>query len=113
MKNLPEYVEKLPQVYRDIMLVLKAIPDTRKSAVKITGMPLSHIVSRIKLSGQSYSYNTEDIEEMLRQLAVNQFVSQDKLGFYIPTASGEELIKTIYGKREPVQNRVPELPAIT
>src|SRR4051794_18467259 len=89
-----EQIEQIPEVYRDFMLVLKAIPDSRHSVLKISGIPLGRIYSALQMK---YDYDFDRFRAIADTLRAQGFVEVDSLGFFKPTGEGEALIRAIAG----------------
>ena len=102
-----ERIEQIPEIYRDFMLVLKAIPDSKNAALQITGLPLSKIFNALHMR---WDYDPEQIRALADRLAAAHLVEVDHLGFVRPTAGGEQLIGVLaHAEEEPVT--VPDFPS--
>jgi hypothetical protein len=87
-----EQIEQIPEVYRDFMLVLKSIPDSRDSVLKITGIPLGRIYGALQMK---YDYDFDQIRAVADTLKERGFVEVDSFGFFKPSGEGEALIRAI------------------
>ena len=102
-----EQIEKIPEVYRDFMLVLKPIPDSRDRALKFKRIALSKIFNALRLK---YQYEPEQIGALADNLKRAGLVDLDGLGFVWPTEKGESLIEAIVAWQEPEPLTIPQLP---
>lgn len=103
-----EKLEKVPEVYRDFMQVLRAVPDSRGSALQITGIPLGKVFNAL---APKYGYTPAHVRELAERLKKARLIEEDpKFGFVWPTPEGEEMIRAIAGSEEPAAVAVPELP---
>ncbi len=91
------------------MLALRPVRDSRHSAVRVSGIPLSRIFNAL---GPTYEYTPEQIRglaEKLKQAGLIQEI--DKFGFVAPTGKGEELIGALLGLPEEDTATIPDLPS--
>ena len=104
-----EKLETIPEVYRDFMMTLKPVIDTRapEAVLKITGVPFRMILDALSYR---HDYDSGQVREVARNLERRRLVQVDALGFFTPTAEGEELIEALAGAAEAVEQRVPPLP---
>jgi hypothetical protein len=102
-----EQIEKIPEAYRDFMIALKAVPDTRDEVLKINAIPLGRIFNFLR---SKYAYEPEQVNALGENLRKAGFVDKDNLGFFWPTTKGEDLIEAISGQRRPLPATVPPLP---
>src|SRR5437879_416849 len=102
-----EQIDRLPNVYRDFMRVLRPVVTTRNSdsVLRITGIPFGMIYEAISTD---YGYNLDQVRELAANLRRRGLVQEDKFGFFVPTGIGEELIRTL--NEEDSTNIVPPLP---
>jgi hypothetical protein len=105
----PEELEKIPAVYRDFLLALKPIIDSRNSAVRIAGIPIGHLYSAIAFR---HGYDLAQVTALARNLVSEGYVEMDKLGFYKPTGKGEDLILAIAGEPLPENANIPPFPKL-
>jgi hypothetical protein len=105
----PEQIEQIPEPYRDFMLVLKAIPDSRQAVTQISGIPLGKVFNAL---APKYEYAPRHIRALADQLGRAGLIEEDRLGFVWPTNKGEALIEAIAGTPEPELDliEIPELP---
>ena len=103
----PEQIEQIPAVYRDYMLILKQVPDTRSHVLQIGAIPSHHVFNAL---GPKYGYSPEEIRALTQNLKSANLIEEDQFGFVKPTTKGENLIEAIFGgsKYRPVS--VPSLP---
>ena len=104
-----EQIEQIPEVYRDFMLVLKAIPDSRRAVVQISGIPLGKVFNAL---APKYGYAPEHTRALADRLRKAGLIEEDRLGFLWPTGKGEALIEAIAATPEPEWEpiEIPELP---
>ena len=59
----PAQVEQIPEIYRDFMLILKSIPDTRHSVLQINGLQLGEIFTYLR---RRHHYEPSQVRERLQ-----------------------------------------------
>jgi hypothetical protein len=107
MNITSEQVEQIPEIYRDFMLILKSIPDSRQSVVPINGLLLGNIFTSLR---PRHHYEPSQIRAIADNLKKAGFVEEDGNGFFKPTSRGETLIEAISETLEPVSETVPDFP---
>lgn len=105
----PEQIEQIPDVYRDFLLALKPVVDSRQpeAVLKVTGIPYGRIFEYMRTR---YGLEAHEIREVSDTLRKRDLVDEDKLGFLIPTGPGEQLIDALAEEREEAPSRVPPFP---
>ncbi len=105
----PEKLQQIPEIYRDFMLTLKPVIDSRDHHVvlKINGIPFGMIFDFIT---SKHPLNVEQIHQLAHNLEVQDYIHRDELGFYTPTPKGEDLILALNGVDSEVASQVPPLP---
>jgi hypothetical protein len=104
-----EQLEQIPEVYKDFMLALKPMIDSRDQALHISGIPVGLVYSAL---ARKYSeYDASQVKELLRNLRHQDFVDQDKFGFIVLRPKGEALIATLTQADQRKAKSVPPLPA--
>ena len=107
MNITPEQVEQIPEIYRDFLLILKSIPDSRRSVMPINGLQLGEIFTTLR---PKYHYEPSQIRSVADNLRNAGFLEENGLGFVKPTGRGEVLIEAIAETQEPVSKTVPDFP---
>lgn len=104
-----EQLEQLPQVYRDFLMVLKPVVDSRAphAVLRITGIPFSRIYDALS---NAYEYDADQVRGLADQLKQRELVTEDSLGFFAPTARGEALLLALTQQNGQAAQRVPSLP---
>lgn len=104
-----EKIRQLPEVYRDFMLILKPVVDSRKpgTVLRITGIPFGMLVDYLSAK---HEYNTEKVRRLADNLRRDNYVVEDTLGFFQPTGKGESLILALSGTD--AKDEVPPLPSL-
>jgi hypothetical protein len=106
-----EQVERLPPVYRDFLLALASVVESKRegAVVRIAGVPFSHVFDAVnKLHG----YDLPQVRQLADNLRVQNYITEDRFGFLSPTARGEEVIRALLPSvTEPVL--VPPLPDLS
>ncbi len=104
-----EQLEQIPEVYRDFLIVLKPILDSKAPGVvlRINGIPFGMIYNALS---NKHGYDVEQVRQVAQNLRRAGWIDEDKLGFFTPTAQGEDLIRTLSGTGGAVGQRVPPLP---
>jgi hypothetical protein len=100
---------RIPQPYRDFMLALKPVIDTRKpgTALRITGIPFGRIYGVLS---EVYSYTPEQVRQLADNLSQAGYVREDSLGFFTPTGPGEALLLAL-ASVDDTSYGVPPLPS--
>ncbi len=106
----PEQLEQIPEVYRDFMIVLKPILDSKapERVLRINGVHFGMVYEALS---NKYGYDVEQVREVARNLRRDGWIEEDNLGFFTPTAKGEDLIRALGGSENGVGKAVPPLPA--
>ena len=102
-------LDKIHPVYRDFMLALKPIIDSRTQPFQIRGMPASQIYDA---SARKYGFDPQQFYEIADNLRQQDLIERDKFGFYSPTGKGEALIRDLFRLLiggEPLPGTVPPL----
>jgi hypothetical protein len=102
-----EQIEKIPSVYRDFMLALKPVLDTRQSVLTIAAIPLGSVYDALLTR---YDLTAEQFRQLADNLRKAGLIDEDRLGFLTPTDKGEGLIDALAGKEEAASNGVPPFP---
>jgi len=107
----PQQLEEIPEVYRDFMVVLKPVVDSRAPGVllKITGIPFRMFVNVLS---SRHDYDAEQVWQVAQRLKQQGLVDVDRWGFYTPTGKGEALIQALAGSGEAAPRPVPPLPQL-
>jgi hypothetical protein len=89
-----EQVDQLKPIDRDFMMVLRPVMDTReaKAALRITGIPFGMIYNAISTH---HGCNIDQVRKLADNLRSKNYLTEDKFGFFVPTGTGEELIKSL------------------
>ena len=106
-----EKLVQFPEPYRDFMLMLKPVIDTRKpgTILRISAIPLGRHYGAFL---EEYDYSPEQTQELAENLRGARYIDVDSLGFVVPTPEGEELIRAFAGEKETRNGLVPPLPAL-
>jgi hypothetical protein len=106
-----EKLETIPEVYRDFMMVLKPVIDSRDPGelLKITGIPFRMFIDALSYE---HDYDSEQVWEVAQRLKQQGLVDVDRLGVYTPTNKGEALIQALAANGETTSRRVPPLPQL-
>lgn len=105
-----EKMLQIPEEYRDFMLILKEVVDSKRpeTILRVTGVHFSQLAS---LLTSRYEYNTKDVRDLADELVKANLVSEDRLGFFQPTPEGEALIAALSGNGvHTAEKRVPPFP---
>lgn len=102
-------LQQIPEVYRDFMLVLKPVIDSRKpgTLLRITGIPFGMVFSALTTK---YPYDSGQVREVADNLRRQGYIEADGLGFFTPTGKGEELIEAMAGTGGGTDAQIPPLP---
>jgi hypothetical protein len=105
-----EKLEQIPEVYRDFLMVLKPIVDSRKpgTILRTTGIPFGMIYG--KLTERHEDYTPEKVRQLAENLRKQNYIIEDDLGFFQPAPKGEQVIEAIAGAE--TMNSVPALPEV-
>jgi hypothetical protein len=90
-----DQIEQLHPVYRDFMMALKPVIDSRQQPFQIAGIPSGRVYDN---SARKYGFDPHQFFEIGRNLSRKGLVELDKFGFYAPTALGEEFIQILAGE---------------
>jgi hypothetical protein len=104
-----EQIAQIPDVYRDFLLRLKPVLDSRQAPVQIQAIPFSRIVGEL---GSRYAYSLGGFEKVEHVLEAEGYVTKDGLGFVRPTAKGEDLIQALAGVGDSAAEEVPPFPRL-
>jgi hypothetical protein len=104
-----EKIRQLPEVYRDFMLILKPVIDSRKpgTVLRITGIPFGMLVDYLTAK---HEYDTAKVRRLADNLRRDEYIVEDTLGFFQPTGKGESLILALSGSES--DDEVPPLPSL-
>jgi hypothetical protein len=104
-------IHQLPEIYRDFMLVLKPVIDSRKpnTILRITGIPFGQLAGILTWK---HGYNTDQVRQVADNLRRGDYVTEDQLGFFQPTGKGEDLILAMTNEGQPSEDQVPPLPIL-
>lgn len=102
-------LQSVPEVYRDFMLILKPIIDSRKPDVilRIGGIPFGKFYDAL---ATRYGYTAQQVEAVAENLRRQGLVEKDDLGFFKPTGAGEVLILALSDTAEALDSPVPPFP---
>lgn len=111
MKWASEQLEQIPEVYRDFMIVLKPVLDSKAPGrvLQIHGVHFGMVYETLSTK---YGYDLEQVHEVAHNLRRDGWIEEDNLGFFTPTAKGEDLIRALSGSENGVGKTVPPLPAL-
>ncbi len=105
-----EQIDNVPEIYRDFMLALKPILDSRNEVFQISGIPLGRVYSGLS---SKYAYGPRDVRQVADNLKEQGFIQEDQLGFLTLTGKGESFVKALVGEHNGKDGaRVPPLPAL-
>src|SRR5690348_789 len=102
-----EQIEKIPEVYRDFMMALKPVIDTRQSVMTIAAIPLGSVYNALLTR---YDFGPQQVRQIADNLKRAGLIEEDRLSFLTPTGKGEALIEAIAGTEETITNGVPPFP---
>jgi hypothetical protein len=108
-----EKILQIPEEYRDFMLTLKPVLDSKRpeTILRTTGIPFGRIVS---LLTSKYEYRLDEFRKLADILYQRGLVQEDNLGFFVPTTEGESFIRAIVQDEEDdTRSRVPPFPVFT
>jgi hypothetical protein len=105
-----EQLDQIPEVYRDFLIVLKPVLDSKAPGIvlRINGIPFGMIYHALS---NKHGYDVEQVRQVAQNLRRAGWIDEDQLGFFTPTATGEDLIRALSGTGSAVGQRVPPLPA--
>ena len=106
-----EQLEQISEVYRDFLTVLKPVLDSKApgTILRITGIPFGMIYNVLS---NKYGYDVERVRQLAHNIRAQGLIEEDSLGFFTPTAKGEDLIRALSGMGDAIEKRVPPLPSI-
>lgn len=106
-----EKLETIPEVYRDFMMILKPVIDTRapEAVLKITGV---HFRTLYEMLFMGYDYEVTAVRQIAQILRQRGLINEDERGVFTPTDEGARLIVALAREGERVRQRVPPLPEI-
>lgn len=105
-----EQLGQIPEVYRDFMIALKPILDSKAPGrvLQIHGVHFGMVYEALS---NKYGYDLEQVRELAHNLRRDGWIEEDHLGFFTPTAKGEDLIRALSGSENGEEKSVPPLPA--
>jgi hypothetical protein len=105
-----EQLEQIPEVYRDFMIVLKPVLDSKAPGrlLRINGIHFGMVYEALS---NKYGYDVEQVREVAHNLRRDGWIEEDNLEFFTPTAKGEDLIRALSGSGNGGGKTVPPLPA--
>ena len=103
-----EQIEKIPDVYRDFMIALKPIIDTRQSVMTIAALPLGSVYNALQTR---YDYSPQQVRQIADNLRQAGLIEEDRLSFLTLTGKGEALIKALAGVEETRRMASPPSPS--
>lgn len=106
-----EQLERIPEVYRDFMIVLKPVLDS-KTPGRVLRINAIHFNTVYEALSNRYDYDVEQVRQVAHNLRRDGWIEEDNLGFFTPTAKGEDLIRALSGSANGVGKTVPPLPAL-
>jgi hypothetical protein len=106
-----EKLVQFPAPYRDFLLMLKPVVDSRNpgTVLRITGIPFGRIYGALF---EEYDYGPEQVQELADNLRRARYIDMDSLGFVVPTLEGEALIGAFAGT-DTGNGNVPPLPSFS
>jgi hypothetical protein len=104
-----EQIGTIPEVYRDFMLSLKPVIDTRQSVLRFEAV---HIGSVYDALLARHEYTPQQCRQVADNLKEAGLVREDDHGFLTPTEKGETLIRALSANGETHPSEVPPLPAL-
>lgn len=104
-----EKLGTIPEVYRDFMMTLKPVIDTRapEAVLKITGIPFDMVYDKLSVR---HGYEIEQIRQVAKSLRQRDLIREDERGVFTPTEEGERFIRALAKSRRSVPLWVPPLP---
>jgi hypothetical protein len=104
-----EMLDRVPAVYRDFMLTLKPVVDSRQPDVvlRINGIHIGQVYGALSAE---HDYNLEQVRELARNLCREGWIEGDDLGFFTPAAKGEQFILAVTETAKANGHGVPPLP---
>jgi hypothetical protein len=87
-------VEKLPDVYRDFLLSLAPVLESKREGaiMKIGGVPFSRVFEAV---ARLHGYDLPQVRELAHNLKSKGYIEEDKFGFLSPTELGEDVIRAL------------------
>lgn len=114
MNLTPETLAKLPVEYRDFLLVLREIPETRGNVLQVTALHIGDVYSRLlrryAFSPRPAPFQPAKVRALADKLKERGLIEEDDYNFLKPTPIGEGLIEALVGLEPPPQVTVPDLP---
>jgi hypothetical protein len=107
----PEQLQQIPEVYRDFMIILKPVLDSKMPG-RILRINAIHFSEVYEALSNRYGYDVEQACQVAHNLRRDGWIEEDNLGFFTPTAKGEDLIRALSGSENGVGKTVPPLPAL-
>jgi hypothetical protein len=103
---------QFPSPYRDFLLMLKPVIDSRKpgTLLRITGIPFGTLYGALF---EEYDYGPEQVQALADNLRRARYIDMDALGFVVPTPEGEALIRAFAGETDAGNGKVPPLPSFS
>jgi hypothetical protein len=104
-----DQIDDIPTVYRDFLLALRPVIDSRKrgAILQITAVPYADMYEYLRTH---YDYSPDAIEQVARNLKARGLVEEDEYRFFVPTEKGAQLIEALAAERELAAEEVPALP---
>lgn len=106
-----EQLEQIPELYRDFLIVLKPVLDSKSpgKVLRINGIPFGMIYNALSTK---HGLDVEQVRQAAQNLRQAEWIDEDKLGFFTPTAKGEDLIRALSASESQVVQRVPPMPTL-
>ena len=105
MSLTKEKIESLHPVYKDFMMALKPIMDSRAQPFQIRGFPTGQVYDA---SARKYGFDPHQFHEIAENLRREGLIERDRFGYYYPTGLGEHFIHVLTAD-QPDPSRVPPL----
>ncbi|MHB1425462.1 MAG: hypothetical protein ACYC3I_20025 [Gemmataceae bacterium] len=104
-----EQLARIPEVYRDFMIVLKPVLDSKAPGrvLRINGIHFGMVYEALS---NKHGFDIDQVRELACNLHRDGWIDVDNLEFFTPTARGEELIRALSGSENGVGKTVPPLP---
>lgn len=106
-----EQLQQIPEVYRDFMIILKPVLDS-KAPGRVLRINAIHFNEVYAYLSNRYDYDVEQIRLVAHNLRRDGWIEEDRLGFFTPTAKGEDLIRALSGLENGMGKTIPPLPAL-
>ncbi|HEX5271606.1 MAG TPA: hypothetical protein VFW33_14010 [Gemmataceae bacterium] len=106
-----EKLAQIPAQYRDFLLMLKPVVNSRKpgTILHINAIAFNQIHGALF---EQYDYGPEQARELADNLHRAGYIDMDSLGFVVPTPEGEALIEAL-AKEGTGNGSVPPLPTFS